>query len=52
MASQIWLLDMIDKDDIMSENVSEAVEKISNKDEKHDCKWSLSVIVYRATIYQ
>ena len=40
---------MIDKDDIMSVNVSEAVEDISNKDKKYYRKRSPCVIVLRAT---
>ena len=40
---------MIDKDDIMSVNVSEAVENISNKDKKDYRKRSSCVIVGRAT---
>ena len=52
MASQIWLLDMIGKDDILSVNVFEPVEKIINNDEKHDCKRFLCAIGCRATTYQ
>ena len=39
---------MIDKDDKLSVNVSEAVENIPNKGKKQ----SLSVIVCQASIYQ
>ena len=42
------LMHLIDKDDKLSVNVSEAVENIPNKGKKQ----SLSVIVCQASIYQ
>ena len=46
------LLDQIGKDDIMRANVSEAVEKIPNKDKKYHRKRSLYVIVFIPKAYQ